>query len=85
MKSFCNIFTCKALNIKKKNFHNRIEFKMDASDCGVLCQHPGCWATRRRQEKGLARSLPPLKIDDDSSDDEISKSLCFHKNCIIRF
>ncbi|RUS91738.1 hypothetical protein EGW08_000564, partial [Elysia chlorotica] len=52
---------------------------MDASTCEVLCQHPGCWATRRRQEKGLTRSLPPLKFDEDSSDDEIhlpTQSVC---------
>ncbi|GFS07241.1 flocculation protein FLO11-like isoform X2 [Elysia marginata] len=52
---------------------------MDASKCGMICQHPGCWASRRREEKGLARSLPPLKFDEDSSDDEIqlpTQSIC---------
>ncbi|GFN92925.1 endophilin-b1 [Plakobranchus ocellatus] len=52
---------------------------MDNSTCGVLCQHPGCWATRRRQARGLTRSLPPLKFNEDSSDDEIqlpTQSVC---------
>ena len=49
---------------------------LDETSCGSLCQHPSCWASQGRQEKGIPHKLPPLEMDSDSSDDEISEGQC---------
>ncbi|XP_035826110.1 nucleolar protein dao-5 [Aplysia californica] len=52
---------------------------LDETSCGSLCQHPSCWASQQRQEKGIPRVLPPIQLDSDSSDDEIclpTQSVC---------
>ncbi|XP_072014687.1 uncharacterized protein [Amphiura filiformis] len=40
----------------------------DETSCGPLCQHPLCWASNRRVDRGLPRVVPSLSTHDD--DDE---------------
>ncbi|XP_013400152.1 uncharacterized protein LOC106166216 isoform X2 [Lingula anatina] len=43
---------------------------LDETSCGPLCQHPMCWASQRRLERGLPRAAEKRKAKSDSGEEE---------------
>ncbi|XP_038063710.1 uncharacterized protein LOC119734336 isoform X2 [Patiria miniata] len=46
------------------------QYQVEETSCGPLCQHPQCWASNRRIERGLPRLKDPLQTSWNASEDE---------------
>lgn len=53
----------------------------DETSCKLPCQHPSCWASQRRQEKGVPHKLPPIVSHKNTLNDETGEcDDCFLRN-----